>query len=206
MKIKESIGEKFNKMTILNIIGNKKVNCKCDCGSIKECNFYDLKRGRIKGCGCQKNTPEIREKLKNNAYKLIENGLLNKGGDHHEKEYRGFKYFLKSIKNNGRKDCFIDLKDLKYIWEKQKGVCIYSKIPLCLPTHKNNKPDVDYKVASVDRIDSSKPYTKDNIQYISRTMNYAKNKLTHAEMCEFINIIIFSYKNGGGEGIEALSK
>ena len=200
MKIKEAIGKKFNKMTVLNNIGNKRVNCKCECGTIKECSWYDLKRERIKGCGCQRNTPEIRKNLKLNAYCLIKKGILNKGGDYHQKENREFKYCLKTIKGKGRKNCFIDLKDLKEIWEKQKGICVYSKIKLKLPTHQNYKPDVNYKIASVDRIDSSQPYTKNNIQFVSRTINYAKNTLSHKEMCEFIDAVVI-LRSGGGVGV-----
>lgn len=197
MKIKESIGKKFNKMLILSVIGNRRVKCKCECGTIKECDWYDLKKEKIKGCGCQRNTPEIKENLRKNAYKLIKNGVLNRGGDHHKKENREFKYCLKTIKIKGRKNCLIDLKDLKEIWDNQNGVCVYSKIKLTLPTHQNYTPDVNYKVASVDRIDSSQPYTKNNIQFVSRTINYAKNTLSHEEMCDFINLL----KGGGGERV-----
>ena len=200
MENNELIGKKFNKMTILEIIKRGRVKCACDCGNIKECSLYDLKKERVKGCGCQRNTPEIRKNLRDNAYFLMEKGILNKGGDNYEKKYREFKYCLKAIKNKGRKNCFIDLKDLKDVWEKQKRICVYSKIQLKLPTHTNYTPDVNYKVASVDRIDSSKPYTKDNIQFVSRTINYAKNSLSHKEMCEFIDMIIMS-KSGGGVGV-----
>lgn len=197
MKIKEAIGKKFNKMTVLNIVGNKRVNCKCDCGNIKECGWYDLKRERIKGCGCQKNTPEIKEKLKNNAYHLMQKGILNRGGDRWPKKDREFKYLLRKVQTNSRrKDCFLNIEDLKQVWEKQKGICPYTNIRLKLPISSSNpNPYISYMMASVDRIDSSKPYTKENIQFVSRNINYAKNTLTHEEMLKFINII----KNGGGE-------
>ena len=54
-------------------------------------------------------------------------------------------------------------------------------------------------MASVDRIDSSKPYIKDNIQFVSRNMNYAKNIMSHEQMLEFIKLIIENNKLGGGE-------
>lgn len=196
MKNKEIIGKKFNKMTILEVIKKGRVNCRCDCGNIKECSLYDLKRERIKGCGCQRNTPELRLKAKTRAYKLIEDGILNRGGDFHQKENREFKYCFKTINLRERKGCFVNLNDLKEIWEKQNGYCAYSNVKLILPTHSNTSPVVAYRMASVDRIDSKKPYTKDNIQFVSRTINYAKNSMSHQEMCTFINII-----KCGGEGL-----
>ena len=42
---------------------------------------------------------------------------------------------------------------------------------------------------SIDRIDSSKPYTKDNIQFVSRNINYAKHSLSHEQMLEFLKMI-----------------
>lgn len=52
-------------------------------------------------------------------------------------------------------------------------------------------------MASVDRIDSSKGYEKDNIQYVSRNINYAKGILSHQQMLDFINLI----KKDGREGL-----
>lgn len=54
-------GTKFGKLTILEDLGmilqksGKKrhfVRCLCDCGTIKDINWYDLKNGKIKSCGC----------------------------------------------------------------------------------------------------------------------------------------------------------
>jgi hypothetical protein len=198
MKIKDSVGKKFNKMAVLNIIGNRRVKCKCECGTVKDCDWYDLKKEKIKGCGCQRNTPEIKENLKKNAYKLIKNGILNRGGDRWPKKDREFKYLLRKIQSNSRrKNCSLTIDDLKEVWINQKGICPYTKIQLKLPVSSSNpNPDISYMMASVDRIDSSKPYIKDNIQFVSRNINYAKNTLTHDQMFEFVNLIIESWRWG----------
>ena len=39
---------------------------------------------------------------------------------------------------------------------------------------------------SVDRINSSKGYVKDNIQFISIAMNHLKNNMTHEQMIEIL--------------------
>jgi hypothetical protein len=196
MENKSFIGQKINSMKILEIISNKIVKCECECGKIKECNYQDLKRNRIKGCGCKRNTPELNKLSKIRAYKLLESGVLNKGGDFHPKENREFKYLFRMIKNNSnRKESFLVIEDLKEVWHKQNGTCPYTKIKLKLPTNSNPNPDISYNMASVDRIDSSKPYTKENIQFVSRNINYAKNTMSHEETLNFIKIIIENNKN-----------
>jgi len=60
----------------------------------------------------------------------------------------------------------------------------------------NPNPEISYKMASTDRIDSSKDYIKENIQYVSRNINLAKGTLSHQEMLDFINLI----KKDGREG------
>lgn len=198
-RMKDYVGKKINKMLILEVVKRRVVKCQCECGTIKNCDWQDLKRNRIIGCGCQINTPQLREKARERAYDFLEKGILNKGGDYYPTEDREFKYILKRLKDKNRKECFLLLEDLKNIWNKQNGICPYSKIKLKLPTHSNPNPDVQYYMASVDRIDSSKPYIKDNIQFVSRNMNYAKNVMSHEQTLEFIKLIIENNKFGGGE-------
>lgn len=50
----------FGKWTVIEDNGDKKVKCRCECGTIKDIARYELKRGRTKSCGqCRQN------KLKN---------------------------------------------------------------------------------------------------------------------------------------------
>ena len=44
--------------------------------------------------------------------------------------------------------------------------------------------------ASLDRIDSSLPYEVGNIQFVSRTLNYAKNSMSHDEFEEFLDLLV----------------
>jgi hypothetical protein len=51
------VGEKYNKLTIINtkLHENKKMyiyECKCDCGNITNQIYADLKNGKVKSCGC----------------------------------------------------------------------------------------------------------------------------------------------------------
>lgn len=61
MMVNIAKGTKFGKLTVIEDLGmvlqksGKKrhfVKCLCDCGAIKDINWYDLKDGKIRSCGC----------------------------------------------------------------------------------------------------------------------------------------------------------
>jgi hypothetical protein len=189
MKRKDCIGKTFNHLTILEVFPNDKVKCQCTCGTLKLFNWRDIRRGRTKGCGCRRNTPELRALAKERAIDLQKKGILKRG-------YVGkdakcpFKYILRTLNKPNRKPCNLKIEHLKKIWEESGGVCSYTKIKLILPIGSANpNPAISYKMASIDRIDSSKGYELGNIQYVSRNINYAKGILTHQQMLDFMNLI-----------------
>lgn len=52
------LGQKFNKLTVLELYSTEKETiwkCKCDCGNITFVSASHLKDGHTKSCGCQKN-------------------------------------------------------------------------------------------------------------------------------------------------------
>ena len=54
-KYKYRIGEKFGKLTIIDMkIGERRTEyiCKCDCGNTASVNYYDLTSGKVTSCGC----------------------------------------------------------------------------------------------------------------------------------------------------------
>jgi len=193
--ISDSIGKKINSLLILERIGKRKVKCQCECGNIKEIDFYDIKRNFTKSCGCQANSSENREKSRIRANKMREEGILNTGGDYSTDAMTPFRYTWKCINNkfSKRKPVDISIEDLSTIWDKQNGICPYSKIKLILPTHTNLKEFKSYMYASLDRIDSNEGYTINNCQFISRSLNYAKNSMSHNEFEDFLIIL----RNGG---------
>ena len=101
-------------------------------------------------------------------------------------EYSEYREHFRRCKRRG-KEVDITLEDLKEIFEQQQGICVYSKVKLkhivlgelCEPIY----------TASLDRIDSSKGYVKDNIQFVSVAMNHLKNKMSHEEMLQAIEVI-----------------
>jgi len=92
-----------------------------------------------------------------------------------------FKPLFHRIKKHG-KLIEITLEDIQEIWEKQKGICVYTKMKLRLPEWDLQK---DIFTASIDRIDSNKGYIKDNCQIVSVMANLAKNDFSDEDMKEF---------------------
>lgn len=83
-----------------------------------------------------------------------------------------------------------DKKYLKELWDTQDGKCAISGLPMILDTATGSAtkkiPKHPYK-ASLDRIDSNKSYTKDNIQFVCMSINYMKNEFGNKEILEFVS-------------------
>jgi hypothetical protein len=89
----------------------------------------------------------------------------------------------KRRKNKGRHLCAqhsITTDDIMELYKKQNGICVFSGRKMELKSHLNNS-------TSIDRIDSDKGYTKDNIQLVIWCINQAKNNITDNEFRDLIN-------------------
>lgn len=117
------------------------------------------------------------------------NGGWNRGGD----EFSKFRKILHRIrtrlqdaliycKNPKEKEFLLTPQDLKEVWEFQGGICPYTGWNLILSVGRQRR---NIQNASLDRIDSSKGYTKDNVQFVSVMANYAKNDFSHEDMIRF---------------------
>jgi len=117
-----------------------------------------------------------------------ENSIAFNGKD----EYSPFKILFGSMKrhSNKRKVVFVTLEDLKKQWDKQGGICPYTGWNLKLPNC-NGKRWIPFTPdkASVDRIDSSRGYLKDNIQFVSCIANYAKFTFSEEQLYEFCEAV-----------------
>ena len=117
----------------------------------------------------------------------------NKGGVSLD-EFSPFRETLNKTYKRGKshkvKESTLTLQELKDIWEKQKGICPYTGIELILPlTSRKKLTCKDYEKASLDRIDSSKGYTWDNVEFVSASINYMKNVMSKEDTLELIQII-----------------
>lgn len=94
-------------------------------------------------------------------------------------EFSAFRYILNRAKTrvrNGKGAApQISVEYLKYIWEKQGGICPYTNIPMVLPVRWKSTHDKIPNAASLDRIDSSKEYIEGNLEFVCMSINFAKN-------------------------------
>lgn len=101
-----------------------------------------------------------------------------------------FRYYLRKIKQrlksklikNKILECKLSVLQIEEIWEFQGGKCPYTGIGMKLVTPKNKTSPYQ---ASLDRIDSSKGYTRDNVEFVCLAVNYAKNNFTKEQIIEF---------------------
>jgi len=109
-------------------------------------------------------------------------------------------------KRNKKLDINIDLDFLKELYIKQNGLCAYTKQPL---THIMNTKDqktrhiINEWNISIDRIDSTKGYTKDNICLVGCRINRMKIDMTNNE---FYNICKDIYINMPVDELLEMSK
>ena len=74
---------------------------------------------------------------------------------------------IKTAKARKNIECFISVEHLYIAWQRQEGLCAYTKLPLTREAHQLN-------TVSLDRVDSSKGYTEDNIQLVCVPINRMK--------------------------------
>lgn len=177
MKIIDLKGKKFTKLTVVRRIeatrdGSKLWECKCDCGTIIQASTRHLNRknNNIKSCGCIS-----KERIGPNHPDWKGVGEISADW-WHSKILRNFKQKSRSA---------IEIKiDMEYAWNlflKQNRKCALTGINLTIRNR------LKYGNASLDRIDSSKGYIEDNVQWVHKDINMMKRTYDQnyfIEMCK----------------------
>jgi hypothetical protein len=175
----------------------KKIQLNCSiCGNSFEKELKEYKRRTKLGktsfyCGLQ-----CSGKRTDNKKLLIDIGKQHqfKGGENKILTYDGFilaamKEFNRRIRRRHHFSKEIGPDILVEIWKNQNGKCVYTNVDLVLPNSNEYKATNKNYKASIDRIDSSKPYSLENIQFVSLTVNNLKSDMIDSELHEFFNII-----------------
>jgi hypothetical protein len=169
-------GQRFGKLTAVRVDSENKNGdgtywiCKCDCGNEKSILGKKLRDGvSHTSCGCSK-------------HQVGDNNRCWKG----YKDISG-KYWKQLEKNAIERDLLfiLTIEEAWDIFVSQDNKCALTGIPLTL-----HNP----KTASLDRIDSTKDYTKDNVQWVHIRVNKLKMDMPEKELyywCEKI----YKYKN-----------
>jgi len=183
----------------------KIIKVKCEnCGNIFEKLLKEFTRaekiGRKNFCNRSCSTSYRNKNMNKDFWKTVSSNInIKNHSGNRLTEYTPFKIYLRKgrasiIKHKDNID--IDEKYLKDLWDRQKGICPYTGIKMeLMKTSSQNHKLKSLKKASLDRIDSSKGYTKDNVEFVCMAINNAKNDFKKEEMKSFIKEIISSQNN-----------
>ena len=166
----EYIGVQFNDLIPIEFLGRDKRSnvlflCKCRCGKTTKVRGNDLRQNTIKSCGCRNHKC---------------------GRDH--SSFKGYEdipsTYWKRLQNNAKKrniEFNLTIEDAWELFIKQKRKCALSGVLLDFSTSRQKNL---LTPASLDRIDSSKHYTIDNVQWVCKDLNLMKRSQSNID---FIN-------------------
>lgn len=89
---------------------------------------------------------------------------------------------------------------VKELWNKQKGICALSGIPMTYALKEGRTPTN----ISIDKIDRAKGYTIGNVQLVCMACNQIKSDLTEEEMYNFCKRIVGYYENKNNKNTESI--
>jgi hypothetical protein len=155
-------------------------------------------------CVCGKPTTKIKEyldkKIKNNdntgcSCGCISLNKINIGPLHPLWQGQGLisQHVFKTIIENAKKRSLEFDITIEYIWNlylKQDKKCAISGLPIEFASCSKSKSK--FQTASLDRIDSSKGYVKNNVQWVHKTVNKIKQDLMQIE---FVNLCYLIARN-----------
>jgi hypothetical protein len=149
------------------------------CGVTKSIdNFYKSQRGlKCKICTLNLTREYKKEKRKNLDFRKSE-GLKQK-----ERRVRLWQNTLIHDSKRG-KEHNLTVEDINRMFEEQKGLCYWFKVPL-IPSDNSKHP----QQPSLDRLDGTKGYTKDNVVLTCYSANIGRNENSVEVWEEFIKKI-----------------
>ena len=169
-------GKVFGKLTILHLHSRSRNGqirwlCKCECGVEKDILGLHLNSGKIVSCG--KHVKRSKDRKDWKGYEEI-------SGQFWHRILRGA---------NGEKGrrlipLTITIREIWEIYIKQERRCALSGLPIAFSIKWDTKG-----TASLDRIDSGKGYSKDNVQWVHKDINKIKNSFDQKyfiELCKTV--------------------
>lgn len=174
-KTLKMIGQKFNKLTVLEVIyetGKRTyLKCLCDCGKEKICRSDSVKK--YLSCGCHAKRRTQMDGNKNPSF----SGYGEIGSS-----------FIFDIKRSAkRRNIEFDLtaEYLSGIFEKQNKKCVLTGVDLYFGRIRYYRETN----ASLDRIDSRKGYIEGNVQWVLKDINLAKSTFDQEYFIKLCNLV-----------------
>lgn len=181
-------GKKFSHLLVEKMEITKKsrsntwrCKCKCDCGRIADVNTNYLMKGLTKTCG-HKECSYHRQDYSNNG----KNNVTFTG-------YEGISGQLwSSYKCSAEKrniEFNINIEDMWNLFLLQNKKCSISNIDIFF-----GKTNTAERTASLDRIDSKKGYTPDNVHWVHKDINKMKMDFTLDKFINLCKIVSNNYE------------
>jgi hypothetical protein len=164
------VGQKYGRWTVIergkkNSGGNSYWLCRCECGSENEVQRQSLIHGTSKQCHlCAVNDNRDMEfygKIPSSYIKMLQKRSFRKGVPYN-----------------------LDAEYLNKLLESQDMKCAISGISLII-----KKESCGKSTASLDRIIPELGYTKGNVQWVHKDINYMKGTLTEERFIELCKIV-----------------
>lgn len=140
---------------------------------------------------------KIRRILHRNNITLRDNDFVNNGKmRENNPAWKGYDLisgaFFQTIKNSANRRGIIfdiDIESINDLYKSQNGKCALSRLDIFLPTSDEHYSTGNY-TASLDRIDSLKGYTIDNVQWVHKWINRMKQNLQENEFLYLCNCVV----------------
>lgn len=152
--------------------------CRCDCGTIRSLGTYHLQ----KTVQCQKCDGKSQNRRGNKS-------CFWKG--YEEISHTFYRQIVRAAKIRGLK-FDIGIEDLWDLYLKQNRRCAITGVEIGFVTQDIIKTQKEMQTASLDRIDPTKEYSLENVQWVHKRINIMKLDLSQEE---FINFCILAHLN-----------
>lgn len=175
-------GRKIGKLTVQSYDSRDENGsiwlCNCDCGNTIKLPAGRLFKGKgsAKSCGCEKH--KNKKGIKSPYWRGFEDLSSTKWSQ---------------IKRNAKKRGIIfnlEIEDAYDVYLKQNKKCRLTGLDIIFSSN-----DDSDNLASLDRINSSLPYEKGNIQWVCKKINYMKHCLTQENFIYLCNLVVKQTKN-----------
>jgi hypothetical protein len=176
---KNLIGLSFNKLTVIQKASSNRQGCLtwlciCECGNKVTLSSDHLTRktNPVKSCGCYKKAYKGKNHIQWNGFEEISGNWW-------------YNHVIRERKNKIRQKVPVNIT-IEFAWNlflKQNKKCNLSGLDLVISNNNN------LNTASVDRIDSSKGYEEDNVQWVHKHVNFMKRTYSNEyfiQICKHI--------------------
>lgn len=183
MDVQDIVGQTFERLTVRRYAGIREskggckrhsYECLCSCGAVKYVDRDNLFRaargyGGTRSCGCLQ-----RERM--SAASWQGHGDIS----------RSYWTELQAQAKERGKSFRLTIQDAWRLFQKQKGRCALSGLPLRFVRCRHDRLTA---TASLDRIDNSKGYVIDNVQWVHKDINWMRNRFSISRFIELCRAV-----------------